>query len=213
LRKASLERGGDRPAASAAVLAEIEAKAVGDGLAEHLVRRAHAGDEFAFAELYVHYFRRVHRYLSIALKNPEDAQEATQDVFVKVFRGLHRYEQRTEPFANWLFRVVRNHALDFQKREWRTEAVDPHELARRDRGEQRAPRDPGIGSLIDKLPDAQRRVLVLRYVYDFTIADIANALGKSADSIRHVHMRALRAVGTRLPEAERKQHEERAARR
>lgn len=54
-----------------------------------------------------------------------------------------------------------------------------------------------IGSLIDGLPEAQRRVLALRYVYDFSIADIADVLDKSPDAIRHIQMRALRAVRTR----------------
>lgn len=208
LRRASVNRSGDKAAASASVLAEIERFTSSDGSAESLVARARQGDELAFAELYVHFYRRVHRYLSIALKNEEDAHEAAQDVFVKLFRHLAHYEQRTEPFANWLFRVVRNHALDFRKRQWRTEAVDPHELARRGGVcDGAAGSSVGLGELIGELPEAQRRVLVLRYVYDFTITDIAEALDKSADAVRHIHMRALRAVCRDLPEAERKRRE------
>jgi RNA polymerase sigma-70 factor (ECF subfamily) len=199
---------GDRRRASAAVLAGIEADAADDLATPALVARVRAGDDLAFAEIYVRYERRVNRYLTIALKNFDDAQEATQEIFVRVLQHFDQYEQRSEPFASWLFRIVRNYALDLQKRRWRTEATDPHVLAERDsqRRDHAAPdpedRPSDIGALIDDLPKSQRHVLVLIYVYDFSVADVAEALGKTCDGVRHIHMRALRAIGAHLPAAQ-----------
>jgi RNA polymerase sigma-70 factor (ECF subfamily) len=201
MRRPTLERPGDRRSDSAAVLTRIQGDAEDDLAAQAIITRIHAGDDVAFAELYVRYFSRVERYLRIALKNRDDAQEATQDVFNKVMKNLQHYEHRSEPFARWLFRIVRNHALDLQKRQRRTEATDPRLLDRRDRDT--AVEDDHdaatVGALIETLSADQQRVMTLMYVYDFGVAATAEALGKTPDAIRHLHMRALRAVKDTMP--------------
>jgi RNA polymerase sigma-70 factor (ECF subfamily) len=212
MRRPSLERPGDRRADAAAVLTRIQHDAEDDAAARAIVARVQAGDDVAFAELYVRYFGRVERYLTIALKNPDDAQEAAQDVFLKVLKSLDRYEQRSEPFGRWLFRVVRNHALDCQKRQWRTEATDPHVLNRRNLPVPTDDEDAAasVGALIATLSTDQQRVMTLLYVYGFDVGDAADVLGKTPDAVRHLHMRALRAVGAALP-AEKRRHFPRVA--
>jgi RNA polymerase sigma-70 factor, ECF subfamily len=206
LREPSFSRPGDERGASYAVLDRIERTADEPGVRD-LVDGARAGDEFAFAELYIRFFDRVHRYLQIALKNPDDALEAAQKVFVKLLEALPGHEPLREPFRAWLFRVVRNHAIDQQRRSAGRGEMEPEEglsthhetlLAR---ASAMVTHDGGgtIKSLIAELPPAQQRVLVLRFVYEFTAPETAEALGTTADAVRHTQVRALKTLARLHP--------------
>jgi hypothetical protein len=93
-----------------------------------LVIRFQAGDEEAFAGLYVRYFNRVYVYLRTALNDPIEAEDAAQHVFMRVYEALPRYERRGQPFRGWLFRIVRNYTLDQLKKLGRNLPTEPELL-------------------------------------------------------------------------------------
>lgn len=166
------------------------------------VRRAKAGDDLAFAELYIALFDRVFRFLHLTLKNRDDAQEAAQDVFVKVFAAIDRYDPARGGFESWLFSLVRNLATDRLRRTRRAEAVSLAEVARPetmlgDRAAsllERLDPDGGARAMVDALPEGQRRALVLRFVFDFDTTDVADVLGTTPDAVRHLQHRGLKAL-------------------
>ena len=182
------------------MLLEIEA-GVDDTGVEALVDRARSNDPLAFGELYVIFFDRVRRYLEVALKNPDDAREAAQQVFVKLLETLPGHRELREPFRHWLFRVVGNHAVDFHRGARRRMAhdrdageearrhVDREDAASLSRSDVR-----GVQDLVASLPPLQRRVLVLRYVFEFTAVEIADVVGSSPDAVRHAQMRGLKSL-------------------
>ena len=192
LRKFSPYRGGDRRRESFAVLDQIEDGTQEDDVAA-TVDRARAGDDLAFAELYIRFFDRVNRYLLIALKNPDDALDAAQQVFLKVLEALPGHEPLREPFRAWLFRIVRNHAIDQQRRS-RSATAAQDSLVERTSAMLDGDGHDDIKSLIATLPRTQQRVLVLRFVYELTTAEVAETLGTSPDAVRHTQMRALRSL-------------------
>jgi RNA polymerase sigma-70 factor (ECF subfamily) len=160
----------------------------------------------AYADLYVHYFDHVYRYLVVALKNDDDAQEIAQDVFAGVLGSLHRYDETRGAFRDWLFAVVRNRALDHLRRASRQDPIEPERM----RGympsvaalatgvsERLDPR-VDVQLIIDALPDAQRRAIVLRFVFDLNAAEIAAILGTTPDAVRHSQHRGLKAIAARL---------------
>lgn len=200
LRRPSFDRRGDRRQETHAVLDQIEDGADEEDVAA-IVDRARAGDDLAFAELYIRFFDRVKRYLLIALKNPDDALDAAQQVFVKVLEALPGHEPLREPFRAWLFRVVRNHAIDQQRRS-RTAIAAQDSLIERSNALMDGDPGDGLRSMIAILPRTQQRVLVLRFVYELTPAEVAETLGTTPDAVRHTQMRALRALG-RLVRSER----------
>jgi RNA polymerase sigma-70 factor (ECF subfamily) len=174
-----------------------------------LVTRHQAGDREVFAELYMRYFDRVYSYLRLALDDEHAAEDTTQQVFMKVMEALPRYERRTQPFRAWLFTIVRNHAIRYLEKRGRMEVVDPVELTERreDRTELEPPEalgalgwisDREILMLIERLPVAQRQVLMLRYMMDLTTTDIAAVLGRSNEDVRALQSRALRFLQKRL---------------
>ena len=174
-----------------------------------LVTRHQGGEKEVFAEIYMRYFDRVYSYLRMALDDEHAAEDTTQHVFMKVMEALPRYERRTQPFRAWLFTIVRNEAIRYLSKRGRVELTDPVELV--GRREDAATTEPAealgalawisdreILMLIERLPIAQRQVLMLRYMMDLTAADIAAVLGRSSEDVRTLQSRALRFLEQRL---------------
>jgi len=173
-----------------------------------LVTRIQGGDSESFSEIYMRYFDRVYSYLRIALDDDHAAEDSTQQVFLKVMEALPRYERRSQPFRAWLFTIVRNHAIRQLEKRARLELVDPVELSESHRHvPDHAPQgiealtwmtDRDLLMLVERLPVAQRQVLLLRFMMDLTTSDIAAVLDRSTDDIRALQSRALRFLERRL---------------
>ncbi|MDX6653055.1 MAG: hypothetical protein QOJ38_1836 [Solirubrobacterales bacterium] len=174
-----------------------------------LVIAFQAGDQDAFTCLYQRYFDRVYGYLRVAFRDTHQAEDAAQQVFMQVFEALPRYERRPQPFRAWLFRIVRNRTLGELKKNARFEVADPAEIDERREAESNGGDHHQIGALewisdrdlilfAERLPLAQRQVLVLRYMLDLTDAEIAEVLGRTAVDVRTLQHRALRFLEKRL---------------
>lgn len=175
-----------------------------------LVTQFQAGDGEAYSTLYTRYYGRVYGYLRVALRNREEAEDATQDVFVKAFEALPRYEHGKRPFRHWLFTIVRNHALDQLERLARSEPMPNDELERLESGTQRSAdeeaelavfdwlTDPDLRLFVERLPALQRQVLVLRYALGFSVAEAAELMGRKPNAISALQHRALATLEERL---------------
>jgi RNA polymerase sigma-70 factor (ECF subfamily) len=166
-----------------------------------------AGDTSRFDALYLRYFERVYSYLKLVLNDAHEAEDATQHVFIKVLKALPRYERRKQPFRAWLFTAVRNEGLTRVSSRGRLELVDPAEMARRTDADLRDDGDLGaldwisdkdLVFLVERLPLAQRQVLMLRYLADLRSGDIAAILGRSPEDVRMLQHRAQRYLRDRL---------------
>jgi RNA polymerase sigma-70 factor (ECF subfamily) len=172
-----------------------------------LVIRIQGGDRDAFAGLYSRYFDRVYGYLSVLLNDRHEAEDAAQQVFMQVLEALPRYERRQQPFRAWLFVAVRNLALYQLRKLRRVDATDPGDIDR-DR-EVDAGNGADIAALdwisdqdlllfVERLPVAQRQVLLLRFMLDLPSSEIAQILERSPEDVRMLQSRALRFLNSRL---------------
>jgi RNA polymerase sigma-70 factor (ECF subfamily) len=172
-----------------------------------LVTRFQAGDEDAFAKLYLRYFDRVYAYLRVIFREtPDETEDVTQQVFLRAFEALPRYEQRGQPFRAWLFTVARNRALTRLGQLGRDEPVEPRVL---DERRDVAAAEEAVSALswlsdrelvmfVDRLPLPQRQVLALRYLLDLPTKEIARMLGRTVADVRMLEHRALRFLEARL---------------
>ena len=163
------------------------------------IERARNGDHDAFRVLVERYQTRVHRLAMRVLRDEEQARDAVQEAFLKVYRSLDRFEGRSS-FYTWMYRLVLNLCLDMRRRdrsdrevEWdeeRSHAADapgnpPREAA--DGGPegalQRSQIRERVAAAIETLPDAQRETLVLREVEGLSYGEIAQALGISKGTV------------------------------
>jgi RNA polymerase sigma-70 factor (ECF subfamily) len=171
-----------------------------------LVTRIQAGDRDGFAVLYMRYFDRVYAYLRLLLRDANEAEDVAQQVFLKLLSALGRYDRREQPFRAWLFVVVRNCALNHLRDTGRMTTLDPADLDRRREAELPAPdldalewvSDSELLLLIERLPLAQRQVLMLRYMLDLTPREIAQLTNMSPNHVSVLQYRALTFLRRRL---------------
>ncbi len=170
---------------------------------EDLVQRARGGDSDAFGSLYDLFAPRLHRYVRFRVREPSDAEDLVQRVFVSVLEALPRYEQRGVPFAAWLFRLAHNAVIDFARtsREHRpldsiadspTDTPGPAEAAVR--SSDLATLDAAIRTLT---PD-QQQVIACRFFAGLSSAETARVLGRREIAVRALQFRALGALRRRL---------------
>lgn len=118
--------GGSWPRHAAAKLATLEAE---DAETARLVGRIQRGEERLLAELNRRYFDRAFAYLQVTVRGRHEVEDLIRDVFIRVFEALPNYEDRGVPFRAWLFRIVRNCALDRIRQRQRLRVESPDSLA------------------------------------------------------------------------------------
>jgi RNA polymerase sigma factor (sigma-70 family) len=83
---------------------------------ETLIRLVKEGDSDAAGELYERHLATVHRFLYARLDNRMDAEDYSEEVFIRVFNSLHNYNDRGTPFRAYLLTVARNVLIDHYRR-------------------------------------------------------------------------------------------------
>jgi RNA polymerase sigma-70 factor (ECF subfamily) len=174
-----------------------------DCSAERALIEAAQRDRGRFSELYEANFERVYAYVIRRVRDRDEAQDITSDVFHLALKSLPRFEWRGVPFAAWLFRIAFNeiadrsksvakrraHERDFQESDAGVEeAADVDDAERRGR----------LFKLVDRLPRDQSRVIVMRFTEDRSIREIAIALGRSEGSVKQLQFRAMQNLRVRL---------------
>lgn len=172
-----------------------------DGRLRDAILRAKQGDMDALHYLYVSYADDVYGFVNSIVHDSHAAEDVTQNVFGKLMKAIHRYEEREVPFAAWILRVARNAALDHVRAR---RQIPVEEVRVDDEGHEQTgfERSQCIRAALERLPDDQREVLVLRHVAGLTPGEIANRLGKSEGSIHGLHHRGRGALQAALRDLE-----------
>lgn len=166
------------------------------------MRRAKAGDDEAFRFLYLSYCDNVRGYVRSRLRNDEDAEDVTQQVFMRVVSAIGRYQQRDVSFVAWLLRIAHNACVDHVRRS-RPQAVldDAEPAAPRLPDTERRELAAALQSVFAELPDDQRKVLLMRHVAGMSPAEIAVTIDRTPGAVHCLHHRARRQARTALEAA------------
>lgn len=172
-----------------AVATAATALASGD---DALVERASTGDARAFDALIATRVDRCYRLAYTILGNPSDAADATQEAFVSAWRQLPRLRDRGS-FDGWLNRIVANAARMSRRSRSRRVEVRAGTILPLDDGDTARSPEPAdaragqeiesianadaIGRAFDRLAERDRLILVLHYVEERPVAEIASSLG------------------------------------
>jgi len=168
---------------------------------ERLLVEAAQRDPRRFAELYELNFHRVYGYVSRRVQNRDEAEDITSDVFHHAFAKLKQFEWRGTPFVAWLFRIAANAIADRWKRVNReSKDVTPDELADTEAHniEQRA----ALFQLVDSLPADQRRVVIMRFVEQKSIKEIAQEIHRTEGAVKQLQFRALEKLRAQMEGAD-----------
>ncbi len=167
---------------------------------DRLLSSARRGDEAAWTELYLTLAPVLNGYLmGQRCPAPEDV---TSETLFQVVRDLHRFEGDEADFRSWVFTIAHHRLIDSRRRAAArpAEAVDVSVLERHARDqsfEDRAIAELGADELEHLLvatTEDQRDVLLLRYVADLTLHEIAEVIGKEYNAVKALHRRAMNAL-------------------
>jgi RNA polymerase sigma-70 factor (ECF subfamily) len=157
---------------------------------ERALIEAAQADPARFVELYDRCFYRVYAYVSRRAGNRAVAEDVTSEVFEQALENIQKFEWRGAPFVAWLLRIAANALADRWRRTERDSLEAPPDVpdAREaDDIERRAM----LLQLVERLPDAQRRVIELRFGDEKSLRDIAQALERSEGAVKQLQLRAL----------------------
>jgi len=175
-----------------------------------LVDAAREGDEAPLSELYTLYFPRVYRYILARMGNTYDAEDLAEEVFMRVLEAIGRFQWREAPFSAWLFRIAHNAVISQRRKEnargrsapltdgLAMDSAGPDELV-----ENRL----ALNQIMDaaqRLPDAQRQVIALRFAAELSVAETARAMGKGEGNVKVIQHKAISKLREILGQSSRK---------
>lgn len=164
--------------------------------------RAKAGDRQAFAQLVDATYPRALRFALHMVGNREDAEEAVQDTFVRVYHNLRRFRDDAR-FEPWLFRILANRCRTLMaKRARHATVIQYGDLPDRIGKTGDAERDwtEEVYKVLDTLPAEQKEAFLLRHVEDMAYEDIAAITGVGLSALRMRVKRACDTLRVRLSE-------------
>lgn len=140
------------------------------------IPRAQAGDREAFAVLFGHYKNLVYKTAYLTLGDTLDAEDALQEIFLLVHKSLATFDPRRGAFTTWLYRITINYCLNHRRRQNPISVpLDDNGLTSEFPGRQLA-EEEAIWQAIQRLSDKQQVVVVLRYYWELSYADVAQIL-------------------------------------
>lgn len=170
---------------------------------QELIERAKAYDETALQAIYEHYSLGIFRYIYYRIGDYEMAEDLRAEVFVKMLEGLGSFSYQGWSISAWLYRIAHDRVVDHLRRMKRRQQeplddqyIDPSagpdtlSLARLDHA--------ALQEAIGKLTDEQAEVIILRFIQDLSLREVAQITGRTEGAIKALQHRALQALGRLL---------------
>jgi len=171
---------------------------------KELVERLSTGDPVAFRELVEAYKKRIYFFALDLVGNPGDAEDISQEVFLKAFRGFRTFK-RDAKLGSWLYRIAYNTSIDHLRRRTLTpETVEDTVLDSGNNGFSETPCSPDpvrtaemrllgvrVEKALQKVSERERTVFLLRHYNELTLDEIAATMQISIGSVKSYLFRCL----------------------
>ncbi len=144
-----------------------------------------------FDEIYDEYFDRVYYKILSSVKNPEDAEDIAQEVFISVYKNLHKFRADSKIYT-WIYRIAINKTYDFFRKKKIDLELNEEILNIADGGDLN-------GSMIveenlKKLSKEEREILVLKDVYGYKLREISKMKDRNISTIKSIYYKALKSL-------------------
>jgi RNA polymerase sigma-70 factor (ECF subfamily) len=171
-----------------------------------LVELATAGRFDAFASLYTRHLDAIYRYTYYRTGNTQDAEDLTEQVFIKAWEGMPGYRAAGCAFAGWLYRIAHNLMVDYYRKQKSSgKSIELDEAAWTTAPLEstldtviKAEETNRLAAAIASLPDDYQQIISLRFIEGLGHAEIAGIMDKSENACRALQHRALAALNRLL---------------
>jgi len=169
---------------------------------EQLVERIRVDEARGFAHLYHRYKHRIYAYCYRLLRHPQNAEDATQETFLKIHRSFQQLENPAS-LQTWIFSIARNEAFTILRR---AKPVEELEKAENEVWEDEGPlerivereRAEVVQHCLSLLKPAYRELLILREYEHLSYSEIARVTGASESAVKSALFKARKAMGVKL---------------
>ena len=170
---------------------------------ERLLIEAAQRDPSRFAELYEKNFHRIYAFVARRVRDRDEAEDLTAEVFHEALRNLGRFQWRGAPFAAWLLRIAANTLADRWQHIARnggpaTNGLSEAEAEAGVSVQAEAERRAILYQLVDRLPPDQRLVILRRFVDERSLREVAQELGRSEGAVKQLQFRALETLRNKV---------------
>jgi RNA polymerase sigma-70 factor (ECF subfamily) len=170
-----------------------------------LVLRAIRRDADAFGDLYDRYVDGIYRYLAFRVRNPTDAEDLSEQVFLRAWQAIGSYRPTGRPFSAWLYSIARNLVIDHFRASRPSVGLPEDALAPAGFAEPAVVLDQTLAmdrfrEALQKLTPDQQQVIILRFIEGLGYEDVAEAIGKTSGTVRVIQHRALSKLRQLLEE-------------
>ncbi len=174
---------------------------------EHLIERTLAGSQAAFGQLLARYQDFVFSLCLRVLRRREEAEEAAQDAFVKVYHSLHTFKEQSR-FSTWLYTLTYRTALDFaRKKRLPIASIDDEEGAPQLAADLSSSADQALNqnqlhdqleSLIGQLSESEGMVIKLFYLQEQSVKEIVKITGLTETNVKTKLFRGREALRKKM---------------
>ncbi len=165
---------------------------------EQVIKLVKEGDAEAFGTLYEQYAEVIFRYVYSHLDNRLDAEDLTEEIFLRAWRALPKYDERGLPFSAFLFRIARNSLIDYYRQKKIVQSIDDIEMQSHEPGPEESVdlkiENTDLRATIAELREDYRNVLIFRFLSGLSPEETAQVMQRSVGAIRVLQHRALSAL-------------------
>ena len=165
---------------------------------DYLVQQAIERNRQAFGALYDSSLDRVYRHVFYRVSNQADAEDITQEVYVRAWKAIHRYKTTGAPFTAWLLSIAGNLIIDYYRKRQKHSQIS-EDLKEAPLESVPTPQEQAEINLdrtllkekVLRLKGDKQKVILMRFIDDRSVEEIATILKKTENAIRVIQFRAL----------------------
>ena len=165
---------------------------------EQVIQQVKNGDTEAYGMLYEQYAEVIFRYVYSHLDNRLDAEDLTEEIFLRAWRALPKYDERGLPFTAFLFRIARNSLIDYYRQKKVVSSLEEMEIQSHEAGPEEATdmriENHALRETIAELREDYRNVLIFRFLSGLSPEETAQVMQRSVGAVRVLQHRALSAL-------------------
>ena len=164
---------------------------------EKLLKKAQAGNEKAFLELFSKYENQMYRIAFLHVKNENDALDVMQEVAYRTFKNI-KTVKNPEYFKTWLTRITMNCAIDHIRNNSKIVQLETNYLEEMEEVTESYEREvllrADLEELLEVLDSEEKNLILLKYYYEYSFQEIAELLKRPLGTVKSILYRALKKL-------------------
>ncbi|MCE5330051.1 RNA polymerase sigma factor [bacterium] len=174
-----------------------------------------SGDRVYFEKIYHHFLPKIYRFIFFQVLNKQTAEDLASEVFIKIYNNLGKSSLNAFTFKAWAFKIAQNTTIDYFRKEnkskydvsfeqcieeYNENGIKDKNLIKEEKYlEKELPfSNERLTNLLSRLPDIQKKIILLRYVDELDYKTIGSILNKNESAVRTMSFRALKYIKEEL---------------